>query len=35
MRDQFVQKWRNTITDSSKLRLYCQIKSNFSFEGGI
>ena len=32
MRDQYVQNWRNTITDSSKLRLYCQIKSNFSFE---
>ena len=32
MRDQFVQKWRNTITNSNKLSLYCQIKSNFSFE---
>ena len=32
MRDQFVQKWRNTISESSKLRLYCQIKRNFSFE---
>ena len=32
LRDQFVQNWRETITNMSKLDYYCKFKTTFKFE---